>query len=163
MTTTNSPTGDTSDRELVLERLFDAPCELVWKAFTEPERLVRWWGPTGWTLPVCQIDLRPGGVWHYCMRGPNGETSWGRAVYQEIVVPERLAYTDAFSNEAGNVTEGMPVMLITNTFTDQAGKTKLASRTRFATPADRQAVVDMGAIQGMSETWDRLEAYLAQS
>ena len=163
MTATSVPTRDTADRELVVERVFNAPRELVFKAWTEPERLMRWFGPKGWTLPVCRIDLRPGGVWHYCLRGPTGETSWGRAVYQEIVAPERLAFTDAFSDEAGQVNEAMPVMLITITFIDQGGHTRLTSRTLFATAAERQAIVDMGAIEGMRETWDRLDAYLAQA
>ena len=76
-----------TDRELLIERSFDAPRDLVWSAFTEPERLAHWWGPAGWTLPHCTLDLRVGGRWHYCMRGPGGEESWGLATYEEIDAP----------------------------------------------------------------------------
>jgi uncharacterized protein YndB with AHSA1/START domain len=152
-----------SNRELVLERVFDAPRETVFKAYTEPERLAEWWGPRGWTLPVCKLDLRPGGVWHYMMRGPNGEESWGKAVYREIVAPSRLVYTDAFSDAEGNVAPGMPEMLITVELIEQEGKTRLISTTEFSTPEEKQSIIDMGALQGITETWDRLEEYLAKA
>src|SRR3982750_3642882 len=92
-----------ADREITFEREFAAPRALVFKAWTDPRALEHWFGPAGWTLPVCEVDLRPGGVWRYCMRGPKGEESWGRATYREIVEPERLVYTDSFSDAAGNV------------------------------------------------------------
>jgi uncharacterized protein YndB with AHSA1/START domain len=151
----------TEPPELVMERTFDAPRALVWRAFTEPERLQHWWGPKGWTLPVCTLDLRVGGVWHYCMRGPAGEEGWGKAVYREIVEPERIVYSDAFSDADGNVAEGMPQMLITVEFADHDGKTKVTSRARFASAADLEATLGMGAVEGMTDTWDRLADYLA--
>jgi len=95
---------------LKVERVFAAPRDLVFKAWSEVDRLAQWWGPTGWTLPVCTVDFRPGGVWHYCMQGPGGEQSWGKAVYSEIVPGHRIVYTDSFSDEAGNSVPGMPVM-----------------------------------------------------
>ncbi len=152
-----------SDRELILERIFDAPREGVFKAWTEPERLAEWWGPRGWTLPVCKIDLRPGGVWHYCMRGPNGEESWGKAVYREIVEPSRLVYADAFADAEGNTIPGMPEMVITIELTEHEGKTTVLSRTEFATAAEKQSILDMGVLQGITETWDRLDEYLARA
>ena len=151
----------TEPPELVMERVFDAPRALVWRAFTEPERLKQWWGPKGWTLPVCKLDLQPGGVWHYCMRGPDGEEGWGRAVYREIVEPERIVYTDAFSDVDGSVADGMPQMLITVEFADHDGKTKVISRTRFASAADPETTLGTGVVEGMTETWDRLADYLA--
>jgi uncharacterized protein YndB with AHSA1/START domain len=150
-----------SDREFVMERIFDAPRELVWQVWTQPEHLKQWWGPKDWTLPVCKVDLRPGGVWHYCMRGPNGEESWGKTVYREIVAPTRLVYSDSFSDEAGNVVAGMPEMVITLTFEELDGKTKVTARTQFASAADLQSILDMGVAEGATETWDRLERYLA--
>jgi uncharacterized protein YndB with AHSA1/START domain len=162
MSAQNSPMAEAAERELVIERVFDAPRELVFKVFSEPEHLSQWWGPKGWTLPVCKMDFQPGGIWHYCMQGPNGEKSWGKAVYQEIVAPERIVYTDSFSDEAGNAVEGMPEMLITLEFNEQEGKTKIISRTLFATAAELESIVAMGAVEGMKETWDRLEAHLAQ-
>ncbi|MEW5961165.1 MAG: SRPBCC domain-containing protein [Chloroflexota bacterium] len=146
-----------------MERVFDAPRELVWQAWTKPEHLAHWWGPKGWTLPVCQIDFRPGGVWHYCMRGPAGEESWGKAVYREIVEPERIVFLDAFADAAGNSVEGMPEMLIMVIFAEHNGQTKLTSRAQFASAADLESVLAMGMAEGLTETWDRLEAYLAQA
>ena len=148
-------------RELVMERVFDAPREVVFMAWTTCEHLMRWWGPRGWTLPVCTMEFRPGGIWRYGMRGPAGETSWGKAVYREIIEPERIVYTDVFADEDGNPVAGMPEMLITVEFADQDGKTKLTSRTLFASVADLESTLEMGVVQGMTETLDRLEEYLA--
>jgi uncharacterized protein YndB with AHSA1/START domain len=151
----------TAERSLEFERVFKAPRALVFKAWTEPERLRQWWGPAGWTLPVCNLDLRPGGVWHYCMRGPEGEESWGKAVYQEIVEPERLVYADRFSDAEGNLNEDMPELLVTVTFADQDGATKVSMRVDTPTVEQLQTLVSMGMIAGMNETLDRLEAHLA--
>ena len=149
-----------ADSTLVVSRVFDAPRALVFKVFTTPAHLAQWWGPKGWTLPVCTVDFRPGGVWHYCMRGPNGDESWGRAVYREIVEPERIVYADSFSDAEGNVVAGMPEMVTTLTFTEHDGKTTLTSHGQFASAADLESLMAMGMEQGLTETWDRLEAYL---
>ncbi|QWU16117.1 Uncharacterized conserved protein YndB, AHSA1/START domain [Paenibacillus sophorae] len=154
-------------QELVLERVFDAPRELVFKAFSEAEHLKHWWGPRGWTLPVCTVDFRPGGVWHYCMKCVDekqgdfyGMESWGKAVYQDIVEPEKIVYTDYFSDAEGNITEGMPASDITMEFIEQDGKTKVISRGRFESEEALKTVMDMGMEQGITETWDRLAEYL---
>ena len=151
------------ERSLTMERVFDAPRELVFRAYTEPEILKHWWGPQGWTLPVCNVDLREGGRWHYCMKGPGGEESWGLATYQEISPPERIVYRDAFSDAEGNVNADLPEMIITVEFIDEGGKTRLRSRTLFDTQEALQSVLDMGVIEGMTETLDRLEDYLARA
>ncbi len=88
-----------------LDDYLDAPRDLVFKAWTEPERLMRWWAPKGWTTPFCKIDLRPGGVFHYCMRSPEGRDFWGKGVYREVVEPSLLVYTDSFSDEEGKLVE----------------------------------------------------------
>lgn len=150
---------DESDREIVFTRVFDAPRELVFQTWTDPRHLAQWWGPSGWTLPVCNVDLRPGGVWHYCMRSPDGQESWGKAVYGEIVEPERLVYVDAFSDAQGSTIP--PQMLVTVTFEEQDGKTLMTMRTLFESAADRDAVIEMGVIPGMNQTLDRLEELLA--
>jgi uncharacterized protein YndB with AHSA1/START domain len=155
-------TQESSEREFVMERILDAPRELVFQAWSDPKHLEQWWGPKGWTLPVCKMDFRPGGVWHYCMRGPEGEEGWGKAVYREIVEPERIVYVDSFADAEGNALEGMPETVITVTFTEQAGKTKLTSRAQFASAADLETTLGMGMAEGLSETWDRLEEYLAK-
>lgn len=153
----------TADREITFEHEFAAPRALVFKAWTEPERLANWFGPAGWTLPVCEVDPKPGGVWRYCMRGPKGEESWGRAVYREIVEPERLAYTDYFTDAQGNVNNKMPSMEVTVSFEDLGGKTRVTMRSVAASAEQVKQLLGMGMEQGMKETWQRLEAYLASA
>jgi uncharacterized protein YndB with AHSA1/START domain len=161
--TTNGTTvsSNRADRELVIERVFNAPREVVFAAWTQPRHVRHWWGPKGWTLPVCEMDVRPGGVWLYCMRGPRGEESWGRAVYVEIDPPARLVYKDAFAEPDGSPIQGMPEMLITVSFAEHAGKTTLSCSTRFASAEELESTLATGVVRGMSETWDRLEAHLA--
>ncbi|NOU71908.1 SRPBCC domain-containing protein [Paenibacillus sp. LMG 31458] len=154
-------------QELILERVFNAPRELVFKAFSEAEHLKHWWGPRGWTLTVCNVDFRPGGIWHYCMKCIDqnqgdfyGYESWGKAVYDEIVEAEKIIYVDYFSDAEGNETEGMPSSHITMTFVEFEGKTKLVSRSKYASPEALKTVMEMGMEQGITETWDRLEEHL---
>lgn len=152
---------------LILERVFNAPRELVFQAFSEAEHLKHWWGPSGWELPVCNVDFRPGGVWHYCMKCVDknqgdfyGMESWGKAVYEEIAAPEKIVYVDYFSDAEGNENETMPSTHVTLTFEEFEGKTKLVNVGRYASAEALQTVLDMGMEQGISETWDRLEAHL---
>ena len=91
-----------AEGELVIRRVFDASRELVWKAWTDPERMKRWWGPKNFTAPVCKIDLRVGGAYLYCMRSPEGQDYWSTGVYREIVPQERIVCTDSFADEKGN-------------------------------------------------------------
>lgn len=163
MSQKNDPITEAAEREFVMERIFDAPRPLVFQAFSACEHLVHWWGPKGWTLPVCQMEFRPGGVWLYCMRGPAGEDACGKATYREIVAPERIVYTDAFADAAGNVIEEMPEMVITLIFAEHGGKTRLINRVQFASVADKEATLAMGMVEGLTQTLDRLEAYLAQA
>jgi uncharacterized protein YndB with AHSA1/START domain len=154
-------TTDLDALTLVVERTFDSPRDLVFKAWSEPERIVQWWGPRGWATTNYAMDFRPGGVWHYCMRGPDGMESWGRAVYREIVPPQRIVYVDSFSDAEGNVVPGAPEMVITLEFADVSGKTALTSRTKFASRKDMESILGMGVVEGATETWGRLEEYLA--
>jgi uncharacterized protein YndB with AHSA1/START domain len=154
------------EQELVIERIFDAPRDLVFKAWTEPERVKRWWGPKGFTCPVCKIDLRPGGVYHSCMRSPEGAEYWGKGVYLEIVEPERLVCTDCFSDEKGNLVSPLQYGMSTDwpeeaqiavTFDEHGGKTKLTLQHYPIKPGSERDMCQ----QGWSETLDKLEAYLA--
>ncbi|KPC71079.1 ATPase [Thermoactinomyces vulgaris] len=152
---------------LTLERVFDAPRELVFKAFSEAEHLKRWWSPRGWTLTVCNVDFRPGGIWHYCMKCIDknqgdiyGSESWNKAVYQEIKEAEKIVYIDYFSDAEGNELEGMPSSVNTLIFEEHAGKTKLISQSRFESTEALKNVLDMGIEQGIAETWDRLAEHL---
>jgi uncharacterized protein YndB with AHSA1/START domain len=103
MATTNGPIVNTVEQDIVIERVLDAPLEQVWQAWTEPERLQRWWGPKTFTAPVCKIDFRPGGKYHYCMRSPDGQDFWSTGVFYEIVPLKRIVFTDSFADEQGNV------------------------------------------------------------
>jgi uncharacterized protein YndB with AHSA1/START domain len=158
--------------ELVITRVFDAPRELVFAAWTDPRHVAQWWGPQGWTTPVCEIDLRPGGVWRYGIRSAEGQESWSEAVYREIDPPQRLVYADTFTDAQWHPLEGMPRMLVTVTFEalggpqghgGPQGRTRLTIRTRPATPAELRALLDMGIVQGLNEALDRLAAHLAPS
>ncbi len=152
-----------SDQEIIITRTFDAPRELVWQMWTTAEHLQQWWGPEGWTLPVCELDFRPGGTWFYCMQGPDGMQSCGKATYLEINAPDRIVYEDAFADADGNPLEEMPLGHITLRFIDAGGKTTVHNTVRYPTKADRDKVIEMGMEAGFDQTLNRLEAYLAQN
>jgi uncharacterized protein YndB with AHSA1/START domain len=107
------------------------------------------------------MDFRLGGTWLYCMRSPEGETSCGAATYHEIVEPERIVYTDLFTDADGVQIADTPEMAITVTFAESGGRTLLTSVARFASAKDLEFAVGTGMEDGLTETWDRLEAYLA--
>lgn len=158
----NKMSVETKDRELIMERIFDAPPELVFEAYSSCEHLKHWWGPKEWPMKECTLDFREGGEWHYCLRGPNeGDESWGKAVYQEIVEPDRIVYTDYFSDKDGDINEEMPGTKITMIFEPFEGKTKLIGRSEYPTDEDLKTVLDMGVVEGMTSSLDRLEEYLA--
>jgi uncharacterized protein YndB with AHSA1/START domain len=143
-------------------RIFEAPMAMTFRAWSSCEHLSHWWGPAGWTLPVCELDFRPGGAWFYGMRGPNGEESYGLATYERIVEPSLIAYTNAFTDADRQVNQDMPVMPITLQFTESSGRTTLTTRIRFATAEDVEKVLATGMVEGLTQTGDRLEAYLAK-
>lgn len=151
-----------SDEEILMTRRFDAPRDLVWQMWTQAEHLSQWWGPTGWTVPVCEVDLRPGGTWFYCMQSPEGERYYGKAEYDEIDVPSRLVYRDFFTDENGQAAEGMPVAHVSVEFIEEDGHTMLKSTTHYPTKADRDKVIEMGVEEGMAMSLSRLEALLPQ-
>jgi uncharacterized protein YndB with AHSA1/START domain len=153
--------------EIVITRQFPAPRALVFDAWTKPERMAQWFGPTGFTTPVVRIDLRPGGVVVSCMRGPDGKDYWSRGVYREVDVPARIVCTDSFADADGNIVEptqyGMSAgwpreALLTVTFTEDHGATTL--RLRHAVGTAPVAERDM-CQRGWSESLDKLAAYLA--
>ncbi len=158
----NEVTTPLSEREFVLERVFNAPRELVFTAFSACEHVAHWWGPTGWTLPVCEMDFRPGGRLVLLYARAGGRRCLRQATYREIVKPERIVYTDAFADTDGNVQTQMPQMIITLTFTEHNGKTTLTNHVEFASVADKEATLGMGMVEGLTQTLDRLEVYLAQ-
>ena len=157
----NSTAAKSTGPEIVITRIFDAPRELVWKAWTEPERLMRWWGPKGYTAPACKMDFRVGGKYHFCMRSPEGKNYWSTGVYREIVESERIVCTDSFADEHGNPVPashyGMPgdwpvELLVTLTFEEHAGQTKMTLR-HEGIPAGEMKEM---AGTGWNESFDKL-------
>lgn len=152
---------ETTGRELSLTRVFDAMPELLFKVWSSCEHLKHWWGPKEWPMDECKMDFREGGEWHYCLRGPNeGDESWGKAVYKEINKPKKIVYQDYFADKEGNINEEMPGMLITVEFTEQGGKTKMVSTTLFDTSETLKKIVEMGVVEGMNSSLDRLDEHL---
>lgn len=145
---------DTVDREIVITRIFDAPRELVWRAWTDRQHVVQWWGPTGFTNTTQEMDVRPGGVWRHVMHGPDGTDYANKISFIEVVKPERLVYHHGDEGEPG-------YFHVTVTFADERGKTKLTMRSLFPTAEARNFVVEKyRAIEGGNQTLDRLGAYL---
>jgi len=119
----DSVATELDERVLVITRIFDAPRRLVFKAWTEPERMVHWLGPRGFTSTIIKMDLWPGGTYRFHMRGPDGDDHWQQGVCREVVEPERLVMTYAWADANGGATR--PETLLTVTFEEQNGKTKL--------------------------------------
>ena len=144
------------DRELLFTRDFDAPRALVFEALTTPALLQRWLlGPGGWTMPVCDVDLRPGGRVRYVWR--KGDVEMGMTgTFREIVPPERLVHTEIFDDDW---TGGEAV--VTTTLLETDGRTTLSVRVRYASAAGREAALKTGMIDGMSGTYDRLADLIA--
>jgi uncharacterized protein YndB with AHSA1/START domain len=156
-------------RDLIIERILQAPRHLVFQAFSESEQLANWWGPRGWKTENREFTFEPHGVWHYGMRCNDqdqgdfyGMESWGKAVFREIVAPEKIVYVDSFSDEEGNEVESMPEMLITLTFVDQGDQTKLIMRNQFASVENLQQVMDMGVVEGVASQMDCLDDHLEE-
>jgi len=169
MTARDRSINASTEQVLVIERVFNAPRELVFKAWTEPRRAMQWWGPRNFTTPFCEIDLRPGGIVRSCMRSPGGKDYWGTGVYREVVEPERIVWTDSFADEDGNVVPathyGMSAewpleALVRVTFAEEDGGTRLTLEhdTGTAPAAER----DM-CRQGWSESLDKLAEYLEEA
>jgi uncharacterized protein YndB with AHSA1/START domain len=144
-----------SDREIVITRVVDAPRRLVFAAFTSPEHLPHWMlGPEGWTMPVCEIDLRPGGAWRFVWRRADGSEMGMRGVYQEIAPPERLVSTESWGGE-------WPDTLNTLLLSEEGGKTTITQRVLYPSKEARDAALKTGMLEGMAQGFDRLDKYLA--
>jgi uncharacterized protein YndB with AHSA1/START domain len=144
-----------SEREVVLTRGFDAPRNLVFDALTKPELLKRWYGPSGWSLVICDIDLKVGGAWRFVSRRPDGKEIGQRGVYREIVPSERLVNTESW--EDWNPGE----CLVTVVLNEQGGKTTLTSTVLFPSQEVRDKVLKSGMEPGAAATYDRLAECLA--
>jgi uncharacterized protein YndB with AHSA1/START domain len=145
-----------TDREVVLTRVFDAPRHLVWDAFTRPELLKRWFGPRGWALVVCEVDLRVGGGFRFVLRGPEGQQMGMRGVYREIVPPERSVHMESYDDYPGE-------SQVTAVFVEQGGKTTLTATVLYPSREVRDIVLQSGMEHGAAESYDKLAELLAEN
>lgn len=150
-------TETVEERSLTLVREFNAPRELVFKVWTDPKHTAQWWGPHGFTNPVCEMDVRVGGAYRIVMRGPDGAEYPGKGVYLEVVEPERLVMTDAFDQDDKPADE----TVWTVTFEDIGGRTRLTIHVLCKSAKDRNTLVEMGWREGSTEMLEKLEAHLA--
>jgi uncharacterized protein YndB with AHSA1/START domain len=144
-----------SDREFVMTRVFNAPRELVFQVYTDPAAAPQWWGPRYLTTTVDKMDVRPGGLWRFIQRGPDGKEYAFRGEYIEIVRPSKIVSTFEF--------EAMPGHIVTDTllFEQVGNKTRLTATSLFQSPEDLDGMMQSGMEGGANETWDRLEEVLA--
>jgi uncharacterized protein YndB with AHSA1/START domain len=143
-----------TDREIVLTRVFDAPRHLVWDAFTRPELLKRWFGPRGWSLVVCEVDLKVGGGFRFLLRGPDGQDMGMRGTYREIVPGERSIHTESFDDYPGEST-------VTTVLVEEGGTTTLTATVQYPSREVRDAVIQSGMEHGAAESYDKLAELLA--
>jgi uncharacterized protein YndB with AHSA1/START domain len=158
MATANKPNPTTfttpTDRELVITRVVDAPRTLVWDVWTSPEHLPHWLlGPEGWTMPVCEIDLRPGGAWRWGWRREDGSQMEMHGIYKEIAPPERLVSTEAWGGD-------WPETINTLLLTEENGKTTITQRILYSSKEARDAALQTGMKEGVMVSFDRLARYL---
>jgi uncharacterized protein YndB with AHSA1/START domain len=165
--------ADETGNGLIIARVFDAPRDLVWKAVTEAERLMHWWGPKGFTPLMCEVDLRPGGLFRYSLRAPDGSVMWGKWVYGEIVAPESLVSVVSTTDEEGNpmrhsMSLGQPLeMLYKMTLSERDGKTTMTiSGVPFHATEEERKAFEAGRDfmeQGFDGTLGKLVAHLAKA
>ena len=143
------------EREVLLTRVFDAPRELVFKAWTDPEHVAQWYGPAGFSVVFLEMDVRPGGAWRKCMRSPEGIDYWRRGVFREVVEPERLVFTYVSDDPLG--ISGHET-LVTITFADRGAKTLMTFR-----QAEFESVAARDSHRGgWTSCMERFAAYVAQ-
>ncbi|MCA1562346.1 MAG: SRPBCC family protein [Acidobacteria bacterium] len=146
-----------SDHEIRMTRLFDAPRHLVFEALTKPEHVRQWWGRLGegYSVPVCEIDLRVGGKWRFVNRHPRGEVAF-HGEYMEITPPSRLVYTELMEPHAE------PAAVVTSILTEEHGKTRLTATMRLPSLEARDMILGTGMERGAGISYDRLEDLVAQ-
>lgn len=146
-----------SEQEIRLTRLFDAPMQLVFDAMTKPEHVKRWWGRLGdgYSVPVCEIDLRPGGKWRFVNRHPSGEAVF-YGEYREITPPSRVVFTEIFEPYPDTVS------VVTSVLTEENGKTRLTATVRYPSQEVRDMVMGTGMARGAGISYDRLEDLIGE-
>jgi uncharacterized protein YndB with AHSA1/START domain len=155
VTTSTTTLTTLSDVEISISRDFAAPRTLVFDAHTKPEHVSQWLlGPEGWTMPVCEIDLRPGGSWHFVWRRDDGTEMEMRGVYHEVVPPERIVNTERWGPE-------WPETVNTVLFTERDGKTTVTQTVRYPSKEARDAALATGMMTGVERSYELLDALLA--
>jgi len=154
MSARNKPVAEADDRVLTITRVFDAPRELVFKVWSAPEHLARWWGPRGFTVLFFEADVRPGGGFRFGIRSPEGTEHWARGIYREVERPARLVFTTAWEDSEG---KAQHETLVTLSFTEEKGKTRLSFRQALFESANARDLHE----GGWSSTLDLLVEYLA--
>lgn len=147
-----SPTSKPNEIRLI--RVYDAPAAIVWDAWTDPDRVAQWWGPRGFTLTTHSKDLRPGGIWHYTMHGPDGTDYPNKTLYHEVEEQKKLVYDHGANDERA------PLFRVTVTFAESGGKTTMDMTMALRTAEEAQATREFIKKAGGNGTWDRLAEYL---
>lgn len=165
-----SEVGRSAGREFTTTRVFDAPRDIMWKTWTESDRLMQWWGPKGFMMLSCKLDLRPGGAFHYHLRSPDGSDMWGKFAYREIVRPERLVFVVSFSDKDGNTTHApfsgdWPLEILSIvTFAEYEGRTKITVKwTPLNATEEERRGFEAGhesMKHGFTGTFEKLAEYL---
>jgi uncharacterized protein YndB with AHSA1/START domain len=154
MSTSTTTLTMASDEEIAISRAFDAPRQLVFEAHTNPEHVSQWLlGPEGWTMPVCEIDLRPGGSWHFVWQHADGRRLDMSGIYREIVSPERIINTERWGPE-------WPETINTMLFTERDGETTVTQIIRYPSKEARDAALATGMMSGVERSYDLLDALL---
>lgn len=158
--------------EFVISRTFDAQRDTVWKVFTESEHMKGWFSPKGFAVKSAKMDFRPGGIYHYCLRSPDGKEMWGKAAYREIAAPERLVWVNSFSDEHGGLSRHpmaptWPLEMLTTVMFDEAGgRTNVTVRWLPLNPTEEERRTFDGGHDSMRQGWtgtfDQLAEYLAK-
>lgn len=145
-----------TDKQIVLERILNAPKKLVFEAFTNPKHVINWWGPNGFTTTTSHMEVKPGGAWIYIMHGPDGVDYPNKMDFIEVVKNERLYYKHGTGDE-----NDPNFFMVTVTFEEINGKTKLTMLSEFSNAEFREMVIkEHGALEGGKQTLNKLEAYL---
>jgi uncharacterized protein YndB with AHSA1/START domain len=146
-----------SEQEITMTRLFDAPRQLVFEAMTKPEHVRRWWGclGEGYSVPICEIDLRPGGAWRFVNQHPGGEAEFF-GEYREITPPSRLVFTEIYKPFPDSVS------VVTTELTEERGKTRVTATVRYPSQQVRDIVIGTGMAKGAAVSYDRLEDLVAE-
>lgn len=162
-------TKDLENKKLIIERVFDAPKDKVWKAYADQAWFEKWWGPEGWETKVKEFNFEPGGRVHYDMKCVDenqgewfGKSSWGLMDIQSVDAPNSFTYVDYFSDENGTLNKEMPTLRITNEFIEEDGKTRMVSTSVADNAEQIEELIKMGMLEGYDSQMDKLDKIFAE-